>query len=90
METYKSRADQTEKERCINDFSDTICTYIDTVGSEELISCFWSSINDLIKYHDGECQKYLDLVKFNWSFASLLADETEDETKEPETQDNIE
>jgi hypothetical protein len=90
MGTYKSRADQTEKERCINDFSDTICTYIDTVGSEELISCFWSSINDLIKYHDGECQKYLDLVKFNWSFASLLADETEDETKEPETQDNIE
>jgi hypothetical protein len=90
MGTYKSRADQTEKERCINDFSDTICTYIDTVGSEELISCFWSSINDLIKYHDGECQKYLDLVKFNWSFASLLADETENETKEPETQDNIE
>jgi len=90
MGTYKSRADQTEKERCINDFSDTICTYIDTVGSEELISCFWSSINDLIKYHDGECQKYLDLVKFNWSFASLLADETADETKEPETQDNIE
>lgn len=90
MGTYKSRADQTEKERCINDFSDTICTYIDTVGSEELISCFWSSINDLIKYHDKECQKYLDLVKFNWSFASLLADETEDETKEPETQDNIE
>ena len=90
MGTYKSRADQTEKERCINDFSDTICTYIDTVGSEELISCFWSSINDLIKYHDGECQKYLDLVKFNWSFASLLADETEDETKEPETQDKIE
>ncbi len=90
MGTYKSRADQTEKERCINDFSDTICTYIDTVGSEELISCFWSSINDLIKYHDGECQKYLDLVKFNWSFASLLADETEDETKEPETQDHIE
>jgi hypothetical protein len=90
MGTYKSRADQTEKERCINDFSDTICTYIDTVGSEELISCFWSSINDLIKYHDGECQKYLDLVKFNWSFASLLADENEGETKEPETQDNIE
>jgi len=90
MGTYKSRADQTEKERCINDFSDTICTYIDTVGSEELISCFWSSINDLIKYHDGECQKYLDLVKFNWSFASLLADEKEGETKEPETQDNIE
>ena len=90
METYKSREDQTEKERCINDFSDTICNYIDTVGSEELISCFWSSINDLIKYHDGECQKYLDLVKFNWSFASLLADEKEDETEQQVTQDNIE
>ena len=90
METYKSREDQTEKERCINDFSDTICTYIDTVGSEELISCFWSSINDLIKYHDGECQKYLDLVKFNWSFASLLADEKEDETEQQVAQVNIE
>ena len=90
MEAYKSRKDQTEKERCINDFSDTICTYIDTVGSEELISCFWSSINDLIKYHDGECQKYLDLVKFNWSFASLLADEKEDETEQQVAQVNIE
>lgn len=90
MEAYKSRANQTEQERCINDFSDTICTYIDTIGSEELISCFWSSINDLIKYHDGECQKYLDLVKFNWSFASLLADEEKDETEQEETQSNIE
>ena len=90
MEAYKSRANQTEEERCINDFSDTICTYIDTVGSEELISCFWSSINDLIKYHDGECQKYLDLVKFNWSFASLLADENGDETEKQVAQDNIE
>ena len=90
METYKSRKDQSEKERCINDFSDTICTYIDTVGSEELISCFWSSINDLIKYHDGECQKYLDLVKFNWSFASSLADEKEDETEQQVAQVNIE
>ena len=90
MEAYKSRKDQSEKERCINDFSDTICAYIDTVGSEELISCFWSSINDLIKYHDGECQKYLDLVKFNWSFASLLADEKEDETEQQVAQVNIE
>lgn len=90
MEAYKSRANQTEEERCINDFSDTICTYIDTIGSEELISCFWSSINDLIKYHDGECQKYLDLVKFNWSFASLLADEKEDETEQQVAQVNIE
>ena len=90
MEPYKSRENQTEQERCINDFSDTICTYIDTVGSEELISCFWSSINDLIKYHDGECQKYLDLVKFNWSFASLLADEKEDETEQQVAQVNIE
>jgi hypothetical protein len=90
METYKSRENQTEKERCMNDFSDTICTYIDTIGSEELISCFWSSINDLIKYHDGECQKYLDLVKFNWSFASLLADEKEDETEQQVAQVNIE
>lgn len=90
METYKSRENQTEKERCMNDFSDTICTYIDTIGSEELISCFWSSINDLIKYHDGECQKYLDLVKFNWSFASLLADEKEDETEQQVAQSDIE